>query len=171
MNESNVRSPARWHGALLVGCRLLVGIVFLMAGVLKVGDHAGMMSVMNAYQVLPDGLMSPLAYLLPAREIIVGAMLVLGMFTRFAGAGASALLLVFLIALVQAKTRGLEIDCGCFATGNSLSKKGIPWWDIVRDVGLLAASAYAAWRPAGPAAIDNLIIKETEDEEVYDDER
>jgi len=171
MNEANMRVPARWAGFLLVGCRLLVGVVFLAAGVLKIGDHQGMMNAMNAYEVLPDGIMSPLAYLLPILEIIAGAMLVLGLFTRFGGALASALLLVFLIGLIQAKARGLEIDCGCFAIGGSGSQKGIPWWDIVRDVGLLAASAYAVWRPAGPAAADNLIFKETEDEEDDDDER
>jgi uncharacterized membrane protein YphA (DoxX/SURF4 family) len=171
MNDVNMRGPARWAGVLLVGCRLLVGIAFLVAGILKVGDHQGMINAMDAYEVLPDGIMSPLAYLLPILEIGAGAMLILGLFTRFAGALASALLVVFLIGLVQAKTRGLEIDCGCFATGGSGSKNVIPWWDIVRDVALLAASAYAVWRPTGPIAADNLIFKETEDEEDYDDER
>jgi uncharacterized membrane protein YphA (DoxX/SURF4 family) len=171
MNKANMHEPARWAGAVIVGCRLLVGVVFLVAGVLKIGNHTGMMNAMNAYEVLPDGIMSPLAYLLPILEIVAGAMLILGLFTRFTGALASALLVAFLTGLVQAKTRGLEIDCGCFAIGGSSPKQGIPWWDIVRDLGLLAASAYAVWRPAGPAAVDNLIFKETEDEEVYDDER
>lgn len=171
INEAMVSRPARWACALIVGCRLLVGAVFLVAGVLKVGDHQGMMNTMNAYEVLPDGFMSPVAYLLPILEILAGAMLILGLFTRFAAALASALLVAFLIGLIQAKTRGLAIDCGCFAIGGSSPNQGIAWWDIVRDVGLMAASAYAAWRPIGPFAVDNLIFKEAKDEEEYDDDR
>jgi uncharacterized membrane protein YphA (DoxX/SURF4 family) len=171
MNEVNVRVPATWACILIVCCRLLVGIVFLVAGALKIGDHQGMMSAMNAYEIRPAWFLSPFACLLPILEIATGAMLILGLFMRFSGALASTLLLFFLIGLIQAKTRGLEIDCGCFAIGGSSPKQGIPWWDIVRDVGLLAASAYVVWKPTGPAAVDNLMIRNTEDEEDDDDEQ
>ncbi|MFH1573265.1 MAG: MauE/DoxX family redox-associated membrane protein [Acidobacteriota bacterium] len=171
MKESNVRISIPWASVLIIGCRLLAGGVFLAAGVLKIGDHQGMLNAISAYGILPDPLIGPLALLLPALEIAAGAMLILGLSTRSAGALASALLVVFLIALTQAKLRGLEIDCGCFITQSSSPKKGIPWWDIVRDIGLLAASGYVVWRPQGPAALDNLIMKGTEDEEIDEDER
>lgn len=64
LDEVNTRDPARWAGALLVGCRLLVGIVFLVAGVPKIGNHQGMMNAIDAYEVLPAGIIGPLAYLL-----------------------------------------------------------------------------------------------------------
>ena len=68
----------------------------------------------DAYQVLPDAMVRIVASLLPWLEIGVGILLILGLFVRFAGIATAVLASMFIAALVQAKARGLAIDCGCF---------------------------------------------------------
>lgn len=152
----NTAIPA-WKGVAVLLCRLLAGGVFLAAGVLKFGDHNGMAAAVDAYEVLPAGLVHPVAWMLPAIEIAVGLMLLVGLATRFAAAVTAGMLVVFLLGLIQAKMRGLNIDCGCFAPGKAPPEGGIPWWDIIRDLALLGAALVVALRPRSPLALDNLI--------------
>ena len=158
-----------WQGVVVLLCRLAVGGVFLAAGALKVGDHNGMVSAVDAYKVVPSSLVDAVAWMLPLLEIAVGVMLLIGLATRVAALVATAMLVAFLIGITQAKIRGLEIDCGCFATGHAPKEGGIPWWDIVRDLALLAASLLVALRPRSPLAVDNLIETgdQIEEEETY----
>jgi len=158
-----------WQGVVVLLCRLAVGGVFLAAGVLKVGDHNGMVSAVDAYKVIPSSLVDAVAWMLPLLEITVGVMLLIGLATRVAAWTVTAMLVAFLIGIIQAKIRGLEIDCGCFATGQAPKEGGIPWLDIVRDLALLAASLLVAMRPHSPLAVDNLIETgdQIEEEETY----
>lgn len=84
INLSDILASVRWAGIVIVGCRLLVGGVFLAAGLLEIGDPQGMRDAISAYTVLPDGMIGPLALLLPALEIAAGAMLILGLSPRSA---------------------------------------------------------------------------------------
>jgi len=43
----------------------------------------------------------------------------------------------FVVAMAQAKARGLAIDCGCF--GGNGTGTGVTWFDLIRDVPLFAA--------------------------------
>jgi uncharacterized membrane protein YphA (DoxX/SURF4 family) len=138
-------------------CRLVVGAVFLLAGVLKISDHTGMAAAIDAYEVLPSGLIDAMAWMIPALEIAAGLMLILGLATRLAAWLVSGMLVAFLIGPIQAKIRGLNIDCGCFAPGAEPPPGGIPWLDIARDFALLGASLAVALGPRSPLALDNLI--------------
>lgn len=158
-----------WLEVAVLGCRLVVGGVFLAAGILKVADHNGMVAAVSAYKVVPSSLVDAVAWMLPWIEIAAGLMLILGLATRFAAWTITAMLVTFLVGLIQAKIRGLDIDCGCFATGAAPKEGGIPWLDILRDLALLGASLLVALRPRSPLALDNLIETgdQTEEEETY----
>jgi uncharacterized membrane protein YphA (DoxX/SURF4 family) len=135
--------------------RLVLGVIFLWAGLAKAFDRQGSILSVDAYDVLPGSLARVVGTALPWFEIALGVFLVLGLFVRFAGAGAAVLGVVFIVALSQAKARGLQIDCGCFgagATGN-----GVGWFDVLRDVPILAAGVFLAWRPDGPWQFDQVI--------------
>lgn len=154
--EVSAAVPA-WKGVAVLLCRLIAGGVFLAAGVLKFGDHNAMAAAVDAYEVLPAGLVHPVAWMLPAIEIAVGLMLLAGLATRFAAVITASMLAAFLVGLLQAKIRGLNIDCGCFAPGKAPPEGGIPWWDIIRDLALLGTSLVVVLGPRSPLALDNLI--------------
>jgi uncharacterized membrane protein YphA (DoxX/SURF4 family) len=155
-------------GPLAVGGRLLVrlvpGALFLWAGLEKAFDRQESILAVNAYDVLPEGLVRAVAAILPWFEIGLGLLLILGLFVRFAGIATAVLTAVFIAGLAQAKARGLAIDCGCFGGGGA--GDGVSWWDIIRDVPILLCGVYLAVRPRGPLQLDNLFL----DVEVDDDQ-
>lgn len=141
-----------------LACRLVPAGLLLWAGVAKALDRQGSILAVDAYEVLPEMLVRPVATVLPWVEIGVAALLVLGLFVRFAGVSTAALAAVFIAGMAQAKARGLAIDCGCFGGGGP--GEGVSWWDIARDVPILLTGLYLAWRPRGPLQLDNVFIVE-----------
>jgi uncharacterized membrane protein YphA (DoxX/SURF4 family) len=146
-----------------LACRLVPAALFLWAGFAKAFDRQGSILGVSAYDVLPESLVKPVAMLLPWVEIAVGVLLILGLFTRFAGLATAGLMSAFIIGLAQAKARGLKINCGCFGTGGPGS--GVTWWELIRDTGLFAAGAFLVWRPRGALQLDNYFLREDEDVE------
>jgi uncharacterized membrane protein YphA (DoxX/SURF4 family) len=140
-------------GLVSLVARALPAALLLWAGLAKAFDRQGSILAVDAYAVLPDGLVRLVAAILPWVEIGVGLLLVLGLFVRFAGIATAVLAGLFIAALAQAKARGLAIDCGCFGGGGA--GDGVSWWDIARDVPVLLCGIYLAVRPRGPFQLDN----------------
>ncbi|MGZ5291532.1 MAG: MauE/DoxX family redox-associated membrane protein [Actinomycetota bacterium] len=149
-------------------CRLLPAGLLLWAGLAKAFDRQSSILAVDSYEVLPDAGVRLLAAALPWIEIAVAILLVLGLFVRFAGLATAALGVLFIAAMAQAKARGLAIDCGCFGGGGP--GQGVSWWDLVRDVPIVASGAYLALRPRGPFQLDNRFL-EGEVDDVEDDGR
>jgi uncharacterized membrane protein YphA (DoxX/SURF4 family) len=74
--------------AVLVA-RVALGGVFLAAGGLKIGHFDIFASQIAGFQLLPHPLVAPLALLLPFVEVLLGAYLILGLFTRGAASAGS----------------------------------------------------------------------------------
>ena len=70
-----------WIGTL---ARLALGGVFLVAGALKVGDPDASVRAVQAYRLLPTDVAEVVGYVLPAVEIGLGLLLLLGLMTRAA---------------------------------------------------------------------------------------
>jgi uncharacterized membrane protein YphA (DoxX/SURF4 family) len=146
----------RWLGVL---ARLVLGGVWLWAGLAKLPHPNASVSAVRAYQLIPTGLAETVGHVLPMLEVVVGACLVLGLLVRFSGALSALLLVAFIVGIASVWSRGLEIDCGCFGSGgpNPNASDKYPW-EIARDVGLLALSLFLVWRPRTRLAVDNLIF-------------
>ncbi len=149
--------------AFRLACRLALGAVFLWAGLEKAFDRQESILAVDGYDVLPERLVEPVAVLLPWVEIGVAALLILGLFVRFAGIATAVLSGVFIVGLVQAKVRGLDISCGCFG-GGGVGGGGVTWWDIVRDIPILLGGIYLALRPHGPLQLDNVFLVREDDD-------
>ena len=131
--------------------RVALGGVFLVAGGLKVGHADVFASEIAGFQLLPHALIAPLALLLPFLEVMIGAYLVLGLFTRFAAWFAAAEMAVFAAAIASAVIRGISTSCGCFGPSDHATTS---WPEVGRDVGLaLVAAIVARWAP-GALALD-----------------
>jgi uncharacterized membrane protein YphA (DoxX/SURF4 family) len=146
----------QWIGLV---ARLIVGVIDLLAGLSKFGDPAGNVRAVRAYQVLPESIVPVVGHALPTVEILIGALLILGLFTRPMAILSGLFFIAFIIGISQAWARGLEINCGCF--GNS----GVPVnphkqyaLDIARDIGLLLCSVWLVIWPRTKFALDNLLF-------------
>lgn len=114
-------------------CRLLLGGVFLYAGVVKALDPAGFAGEVANYQILSYRLNYLVAVVLPWVEMLAGVLLVINRKVRPATLVLGGLNLVFIVALSSLIVRGLHIDCGCFRPGVHSSAQAALW----RDAGLM----------------------------------
>jgi uncharacterized membrane protein YphA (DoxX/SURF4 family) len=143
---------------LALAGRLLLGGVFVVSGALKLPDPAAAVRAVRAYQLLPEPLVAPVAFGLPALEIAIGLALIVGLFVRTAALASALLLVVFIAAVASAWARGLQIDCGCFGGGGQVAAGETAYpEEILRDVGLLlVALALARW-PRSRLGLDAVI--------------
>jgi len=124
-----------------VALRVILGAVFAYAGYLKLREPWALFAMgIDSYHLLPYRLVVLFARTLPAAEVAVGLWLMVGFWQRIPAAVVSLLLTVFFAAMVHAKIAGQQIDCGCFGTGDPISK-----WTLLRDGSLLAASLLVTW--------------------------
>ena len=89
----------------------------------------------DAYQLLPEWAALTLGRTLPWLELALGVLLAVGFGLRYAAAGATLLLGVFLGVMVRAYAMGMKIDCACFGLGEPISVR-----TLARDGVLLALS-------------------------------
>jgi hypothetical protein len=93
---------------------LIVGGLFIYAGVLKALDPISFAIDIDNYKVLPWSIGVRFAFYLPWLEILCGVALI----TRKLYLGGlsilSALISIFIAASVVAKVRGIDVTCGCF---------------------------------------------------------
>ncbi len=124
--------------ALLLAGRIGLGLVLLYAGYAKLQQPwISFAATIEAYKILPPDAVIFTARTLPWFEVVLGALLVLGVGLRWVAAVASALLLMFFAILVRSYALGMDVDCGCFGPGEKLS-----WKTLVRD-GLLVGVSVA----------------------------
>jgi uncharacterized membrane protein YphA (DoxX/SURF4 family) len=121
--------------------RLGLALLFLYAGVAKLGDTRLFAADIANYRVLPATLVAPFAVTLPGVEIACGLGLLVAPTMRAAAVLASAMLATFTIAAAQALARDINIDCGCF--GNA--RAPVTVLTVVRDLAVLEAALAVAW--------------------------
>ncbi len=136
--------------AILV-VRVVVGATLLAAGALKVGHAAGLAAAIAGFRLLPATIVGPLAIGLPYFELLVGAYLVLGLFTRAAAIVAAAQFVVYAVAIASAVVRHIPANCGCFGPGESAVAD---WPHVAFDGCLALASVVVAFGAPGALAVD-----------------
>jgi uncharacterized membrane protein YphA (DoxX/SURF4 family) len=146
----------RW---VAVVARLVVGGVWIYAGLQKLPHPATSVTAVRSYQLLSPDLAETVGHVLPMLEIVVGACLVLGLLTRFSGLVSALMLAAFIAGIISVWSRGIAINCGCFGSGGADPDAfGKYPWEIARDAGLLALSLLLVWRPRSPLAVDGVLF-------------
>jgi len=153
------RGKAFRYAALLL--RFALGIIFIYAAWTKLFELEGLsvrmkpwelfaMSI-DSYQVLPLQWVELVARTLPWFEMAIGVFLIAGIFLRSASVATALLLGMFFTMMVRAYAKGMQINCGCFGTGDPIS-----WKTLLRDGSMLAAAVALAvmsfWRRKVPAS-------------------
>lgn len=110
--------------------RLFFGVLFLYSGLIKIADSAIFAESIENYRILGNWLSQWGAVLIPPLEMVLGFMLLLGLWIREAIQLTAGLLVIFDVMIIQATARGLNISCGCF----SASQNGpIDLWKILEN--------------------------------------
>ncbi len=149
----------QWVGVV---ARLVVGGVWLAAGLLKIPDPTENVRAVRAYDLLPESLVPVVGHALPILEILVGICLLSGLLVRANAILSAVLLLAFVIGISSAWARGLSIECGCFGGGGGPAQNAqekYPW-ELARDFGLLLLSGWLIYRPRARWALDNQLFPE-----------
>lgn len=103
------------HPYLTLFSRLALGGVFIFAGIAKITHTATLIWEIKQYHILNDTLANAYGQALPPLEIVVGAFLVLGVWSRITAGLSGLLCLSFVIAKIIAYAWGLDISvCSCF---------------------------------------------------------
>lgn len=136
--------------------RVALAAVALAAGASKIGDLPASVRSVRAYELLPETLAVVLGNALPMAEILLGLLLLLGLFTRFSVIVFGAMMIVFTIGIASAWARGLAIDCGCFSPGGPTEPDQTAYpQEIARDIAFLAAAAVLARWPRSRLSLDH----------------
>lgn len=93
---------------------ILIGGLFLYAGIVKVIDPVEFARDIDNYKMLPWSIGVWLALYLPWLEIFCGLALIARVLYRGAVFIVTVLMSLFIVASIVAKMRGLDVSCGCF---------------------------------------------------------
>lgn len=130
------RSKILRIAALVV--RIVLGAIFVYAAYLKLKDPWALFAMnIDSYQVLPLWAVRLTARTLPWAEMAIGILLITGFFRRVSTSAATLLLLVFFTLIVRAYAKGMEINCGCFGPGETIS-----WKTMLRDGSMVAGGIF-----------------------------
>lgn len=113
----------------------LLGGLFLWAGAMKLSNPKAFARSIDAFGLVPETLLPPLAILLPIVEILIG----LAVLRRWRGGlpAMTALLFLFMAVLGFAIGQNLDVDCGCFSVAEQQEHTSVKA-AFVRDLLMLA---------------------------------
>ena len=98
---------------------VLIGLVFLLSGVLKLLDPTGTMLIVQEYLKFFHieflmGLAKPMALALSLLEALVGAALIAGIWRKLVAVITMVMVLFFTIITIILLVKNPDMDCGCF---------------------------------------------------------
>jgi len=92
--------------------RVSLSVIFLWSGISKLVSPKAFAVIIDAYGLMPEAWILPLAIILPLLEMVFGLGLLLDI--RGSLAGIMGLLMLFMAILSYGIWLGLDVDCGCF---------------------------------------------------------
>lgn len=118
-------------------CRLVLMSVYTLSGMTKLQDLAGTRQAIKAFGVQNKKLISFCAFFLPITELSIVALMPFVHTACWGGIISVALLLLFIILIMNLIQKGESINCHCFGQSH-VSPTGFN--TIVRNMGLLVLS-------------------------------
>lgn len=138
---------------LLLGSRLLLGAIFLIAGWTKLADHNGGRKTLMDFGI-PDALAKPFSFFLPIIELVVAILLIPQATAWWGGLGAFGLLLIFIIAIAINLILGRKPDCHCFG---QLHSAPAGWSTLIRNVLLAVIACLIIWQGQDNPSLSSLV--------------
>lgn len=115
--------------------RIVLGALFIYASLDKLANPSEFAKIIYYYRILPPGYENLFAIFLPWIELFTGLFLIVDKFSKGGLFIYSSLIIIYILALLQAQIRGLDISCGCFSVESSTTSE--IWLRIVLDIVML----------------------------------
>ncbi|MFZ0134217.1 MAG: MauE/DoxX family redox-associated membrane protein [Desulfobacterales bacterium] len=153
--------------------RWILGGMFIYAGSAKLLEPKAFTVLIEAFGIVPESLLMPVAVGLPLLEVVAG----LGLLFDIRGSLAlmTGLLVLFMVVLGYGIWMGLDVDCGCFGPEDPETEAfhGLRL-SLFRDLAMMAGVSfiygrrrYRAIRPAGVMDIVNQLFSKRKKEDAY----
>lgn len=137
---------------LVLLARVVLGVTFLLSGLIHLADRRGFLLSVLEYRVLPSSLARIYAFWTPWAEAVAGLLVVVGMFSLLAAVVLLVLLTSYAVAVVVNLVRGRRFECGCFG---GLIEEHVGFSTLARIAVLAALAVFVArsalggsWMPA-----------------------
>jgi len=125
---------------------ILIGGLFIYAGAVKIIDPVEFARDIDNYKMLPWQPSVWLALYLPWLEIFCVLALITRVFFRGGVFIITALMSLFIVVSIAAKTRGLDVSCGCFGHASKYLNFS---WHLALDF-LLLGGLLLLWKRPSP---------------------
>ncbi len=112
--------------------RIFIAVIFIYAGTIKIADPAGFAEQVDNYRILPYFFVTLVAVVLPWLELLCGILILVNRLFSVSVLILSILNFIFIIAIISALIRGLDISCGCFSVNEQSAKIGI--FKLIEDI-------------------------------------
>lgn len=137
--------------------RIALGVVFIISGAGKLPELAAFVDQVEEANVLPHVLARAYGTALPYVEIAIGALLIMGLLSRFAAGIGGLAALSFIIGNSFRLHRGLYGECGCF--GNIASLQFSTWEALIIDCVLLVMAIQILVHKEEFLSLDSIIFR------------
>ena len=139
--------------------RLVMGVVFLVAGLSKLSNLAIAELSVKSYQLLPNDVAAVVGVVLPILEVALAVLLLLGVGTRVTAILLSVMLVAFIVGIGSLWARGIIAQCGCF--GGTLIMTEAPSYplEIARDCLMLLATVWLVIWPRTFLSVDGWLSR------------
>jgi uncharacterized membrane protein YphA (DoxX/SURF4 family) len=137
--------------AIVLIIRFVIAGIFIRAGAVKLADREEFRLAVANYEILPARLVSAAAVGVPAVEVTVGLLLLLGVLSGVVAAVLAALLVCFSAAIAVNLARGRVFACGC---DGGTAPQLISWGHVTVNVVLVALAISVSIAP--PASLELL---------------
>ncbi len=135
----------RWIQGIGWIARLIVGGVFVFAGVHKLLDPVSFAEDIANYQAFPHWTWNLAAAVVPVTEVLAGLAVLMGFKRRAATIVLGSLTLAFIGLILSVIIRDIDLACGCF--GEAAEASAVGWPLLFRDIALMVAIV-AAYLPS-----------------------
>jgi uncharacterized membrane protein YphA (DoxX/SURF4 family) len=145
--------------SVLLLLRVTIGGLFLFAAVLKIQDPLQFYFSIKGFQLLPEHILQPLAFMVPWIEVACGLALLTGAWAKSAALVLGGMLVVFMGAILSVIVRtDIHVECGCFGDFSPFCPKGaVGWCNIGQNAVLLAIALPVMLWGAGVLSIDGAL--------------
>ncbi len=135
---------------LLLLFRVIIGLVFIVAGVEKIANPESFAVSIENYKILPVFIINIVAIPLPWIEFVAGLLLIFGVSVKENITIINLLLVIFIAIVLTALLRGLDIDCGCFGT---LDGQKVGMRKVAENIILLAFGLFVYYFDKDPVRL------------------
>lgn len=140
--------------------RIFIGWIFIYAAIGKIADPVTFSKEISNYQIMPMGFINFFALALPWLELFNGLFLLFGVRIKANSLISGSLMFVFIVAILTAMLRGLNINCGCFA--HKIVYVG--WAKILENTGMLILCVYLFYFPLNNYSLERFISRAEEND-------